>query len=138
MLWQFLTEVFPAFTNVSVMKKVPKGNRAFCCRLCPVLRALVSVILVASLAMEILPWGFAECVPAVPGGHSERTLCIGPLQVCEHGDSFVGVLFDLSVLLPGAPGLLTSTEALALVEQAVDFVPDGFRPAIDHPPQLSA
>lgn len=90
------------------------------------------------MGMEILPWGFVESAPAAPGGQPERTFCIEPLQVCDHGDSFVGVLFDLPVLLPGAPCLLPSTETLRLVQQAAAFVPDGFRPAIDHPPQLSA
>jgi hypothetical protein len=95
-------------------------------------------VLVALLGLEILPWGFVECAPAVPGEQSERAFSIEPLQVCDHGDSFVGVLFDLPVLLPGAPCLLPSTAALPLVQQVSAFVPDGFRPAIDHPPQLSA
>ena len=106
--------------------------------MCPFLRAFVSVVLIASLGFEILPWGLVECKPAIPGGKSEHAFRIEPLQVCDHGDSFVGVLFDLPALLPGAPSLFPSTEALPLVQQAVAFVPDGFLPAIDHPPQLSA
>jgi hypothetical protein len=106
--------------------------------LCRALRVFVSVVLVAAMGMEILPSGIAECAPAVPGGEPGRTFCIEPLQVCDHGDSFVGVLFDLPVLLPGAPCLLPSTETLRLALQAAAFVPDGFHPAIDHPPQLSA
>ena len=120
------------------MKYSAIGNRVFNCRVCPVLRALVSVALVASLGLEILPWGFVECAPATPGEPCDRSFSIGSLQVCDHGDSFVGVLFDLPVLLPGAPCLFPSTEALLLAQQAVAFVPDGFLPAIDHPPQLSA
>ena len=117
------------------MKKKPSRNRTFCRRLFPVLRAFVSVALVALLGMEILPWGYVECVP---GATSERSLCIEPLEVCDHGDSFVGVLFDLPVLLPGAPCLFPSTETLPFVQLAATFVSDGFIPAIDHPPQLRA
>lgn len=120
------------------MEYFSKRERICRWRLCSGLRIVVSVILIAFLSMEILPWGFVECMHAVPGGDSERTFRLEPLQVCDHGDSSLGVLFDLPVLLPGAPGILPLTEALALVGQAVAFVPDGFHPAIDHPPQLSA
>lgn len=102
------------------------------------LRVVISIVLLALLGMEILPLGVVECVPAAPGGAVERTLSIEPLQVCGHGDTFAGVLFDLPVLLPGALCLLPSTETLPLIQLAVAFAPDGFRPAIDHPPQLSA
>ena len=120
------------------MEMLPSGKRTFWYCMRPVLRAFVSVAVVAFLGTAILPWGFVEFVPAVPGGPVERTLCIEPLQVCDHGDSFVGVLFDLPVLLPGAPCLFPPPEGLPSVQQAAAFVPEGFRPAIDHPPQLSA
>ncbi|MHB8893606.1 MAG: hypothetical protein ACYC99_00300 [Candidatus Geothermincolia bacterium] len=105
---------------------------------CHILRVFVSVVLVVALGMEILPWGFVERAPAVPCGQPERTFCIEPLQVCNHGDSFAGVLSNFPVLLPGVHSLLLSTETLRLVQQAAAFVPDGFHAAIDHPPQLSA
>jgi len=120
------------------MEYFSSRSRAFRCRTCSALRAMVPVVLIALLGMGMLPCGFVECVPAVPGGPLERTLCIEPLQVCDHGDSFVGVLFDLPVLLPGAPCLFPPPEGLPSVQQAAAFVPEGFRPAIDHPPQLSA
>ena len=120
------------------MKYSAIGSRAISRRLCPVLRTFVSVVLVALLGMEILPWGFVECMPVIPGEQGERTFSIEPLQVCDQGDTFVGVLFDFPVLLPGAPWLLPSTEALPVIQQVAALVPDGFRPAIDHPPQLSA
>ena len=118
------------------MKKGTQGVRFACFRFRPVLRAVVSVVLVALLGMEILPWGFVECVPAIPGEQRERTFSIEPLQVCDHGDSFTGVLSDFPVLLPGAPCLIPVPESLPLVQLAGAFVPDGFKPAIDHPPQL--
>jgi len=120
------------------MEMLSSGKRTFWYRLRPVLRTFLSVVLVAFLGTAILPWGFVECVPAIPGGPLERTLCIEPLQVCDHGDSFVGVLFDLPVLLPGAPCLFPPPEGLPSVQQVAAFVPDGIHPAIDHPPQLSA
>jgi hypothetical protein len=91
-----------------------------------------------ALAIGILPWGFVESTPAQPGAERGRTLCIEPLQLCDSSDTFLGVLFDLPVLLPGAPCLLPSAETLRLVQPAAAFVPDRFRPAIDHPPQLCA
>jgi hypothetical protein len=137
-MWQLLTGLFPDIINEFIMKYFTKMNHAFRCRLCPVLRALGAVVLIASLGLEILPWGFVECAPAIPGEQGDRAFSIEPLQVCDHGDSFVGVLFDLPVLLPGAPCLFPSPQALPFVQQAAPFVPDGFRPAIDHPPQLPA
>ena len=91
-----------------------------------------------SLGMAILPWGVVENMHALPAGQPEPSFCIEPLQVCEPGDSFLGVLFDFPMLLPGAPCFFASTEALPRVQTAAAFVPDGFPPAIDHPPQLSA
>ena len=129
---------FPAIINQTVMKEFGRRDRSHDCRLCPTLRVFASILLVAALGMEILPWGFVECAPAVPGGQSERTFCIEPLHVCDHGDSFVGVLFDLPVLLPGAPCLFPSAETLPVVQLAASFVPDEFLPSIDHPPQLRA
>jgi len=120
------------------MEYFSRWGRAFRRRSRSALRVVVSVVLIASLGMKVLPWGFVEYTPAVPGGHAERALRVEPLQVCDHGDSFVGVPFDLPVLPPGAPCLLPPPEALPLVQQAAALVPDGFSPAIDHPPQLSA
>ncbi len=104
----------------------------------PVLRTAVSVLLVVLLGLEILPWGVVESVPANSGEQRERTLRIEPLQVCDHGDFFLGALFDLPVLLPGAFCLFTPTEFQPLDQLAVPLVQDGFHPAIDRPPRLSA
>ena len=120
------------------MKRAARGNRTFRCRLCPVLRALVSVVLVTLLGLQILPWGCVECAPAFPGAEREQACTIEPLQVCDGGDSLLGDMFDLPLLLPGAPCIIPSTEALPLLQQAAGFVPDGFHPSIDHPPQLRA
>lgn len=98
----------------------------------------MSVVLVALLGLEILPWGLVECAPSSPGGTSDLSFRIEPLQVCDSGDSFLSILFDVPVLLPGAPCLFPSTESLPNIQQVAAFVPDGYLPAIDHPPQLSA
>ena len=105
---------------------------------CRVLRALVSVVLLASLGIEILPFGFVECAPVVSGAQQQRTVSIEPLQVCDHGDTFLGVLFDLPVLLPGGLCLHPSSERLPLVRSAAVCIPDGFAPSIDRPPRRSA
>jgi hypothetical protein len=120
------------------MATLSSGKRTCWRRLRPVLRAFMSVVLVLFLGTAILPWGLAECVPGVPGGSLERTFCIEPLDVCDHGDSFVGVLFDFPVLLPGAPRLVPPPKGLPCLQQAAAVVPDGFHPAIEHPPRLPA
>lgn len=105
-------------------------------RMRPAVRILIAALLVGTLGLEILPWGYVECVPAAPGEKSGRAFRIEPLQVCDHGDTFLGVLFDLPVLLPGAPCLYPSPELARLFPEPAAFAPDGFLPAIDHPPQL--
>lgn len=137
-MWQFLTDVFSNIINKTVMKTSSLVSRVSFHRLRPVLRASVSVVLLGLLGMEILPLGVVERMSAVPGVESERTFRIEPLQVCDSGDSFFSVLFDLPVLLPGAPSLIPLSEALPLTQQAIAFVPDGFNPAIDRPPRFSA
>jgi hypothetical protein len=101
-------------------------------------RSVVAGILLILLGLEILPCSYLEPVTLSAAGSRGFACSIEPLQVCDHGDSFLGVLFDLPVLLPGPPSLFPSSETLSLVQQAVAFVPDGFLPAIDHPPQLRA
>lgn len=123
--------------NRFVMKESGTIRRRFSFCPAPFVRVLVSAVLVAALALEILPGG-VETAPAVAGGTSEYAFRIEPLQVCDHGDPFVGVLFDLPVLLPGAPSLFVSTETRQFAQPAAVFVPDGHLPSVDHPPQLSA
>lgn len=104
----------------------------------PALRAFVSVIMVAALGLQILPWGCVAFAPLLPGEDRELACVIEPLQVCDDGDSLLGDLSELPVLLPGGPCLFPATATLPLGQQAAAFVPDGFHPAIDHPPQLRA
>lgn len=120
------------------MKNTSKKNRVCRFSRCTVFRVLVTAFLIGTLGLEILPWGFVECVPAVPGGQSGRTFSIEPLQVCDHGNSFLGVLFDLPVLLPGGPCVFPSPEVTRFLPEAVVLLPDGYLPAIDHPPQIAA
>jgi len=99
---------------------------------------VVAGVLLVFLALEILPCAYLGPPVLSSDGSRGFTCSIEPLQVCDHGDSFLGVLLDLPVLLPGAPCLLPAIATLPLVQQAAAFVPDGFLPTIDHPPQLSA
>ncbi len=115
-----------------------KGNPVLRRRPGPVPRAIVTVVLVTLLSLATLPCGFMAGVSTLPGEQSDRTCRIEPLQVCDHGDVLLGVLLDLPVLLPGAPCFFPSLESQPRVQRAVAFVPEGFHPAIDHPPQLSA
>lgn len=101
-------------------------------------QALVAVALVVSIGLETLPGGFVESATDLVGGRGERTASLTTLQVCDLGDPLLGVQFDLPLLLPGAPSLPPTTELRRRPPDAAAPVPDGFHPAVDHPPQLSA
>jgi hypothetical protein len=98
----------------------------------------VAFLLAAALCVETLPLGFVEPASFHPGDRRERTVSIEPLQLCDHGDAFLGVLSDLPVLLPGALCLFPSVEARSLGQPTVQLAPDGYPPVMDHPPRRSA
>lgn len=101
-------------------------------------RAAVAVLLLALLAVEILPCSFQE-LPSVASGVSGDFTCrFEPLQVCDNGDLFLGGLTDFPILLPAAPVLLPSETVLCLVSEGPSFQSDGFHPTIDRPPRLSS
>lgn len=89
------------------------------------------------MALEILPCAYQEEPTLASAGPGSLTCRIEPLQVCDQGDPFLGALANLSVLVPGAPVLILTSQVFYLVPDGASFVPEGFRPAIDHPPQLS-
>lgn len=101
-------------------------------------RGAVAAILLVLLAMEILPCSFQETPIGASGVPGSLTCRFEPLQVCDQGDFFLGALGDLPVLVPGIPVLVLAPTVLCLVPAGSSFMPDGFRPTIDHPPQLSA
>ena len=70
-----------------------------------------------------------------PGGFACR---FEPIQVCDQGDPFLGSMAGIPFLVPAAPALLLTPELVSVVPDGASFVPDGFKPPIDHPPQLSA
>lgn len=100
-------------------------------------RAGVAVVLLALLALEILPCSVVES-PAAASAPAAVTCRFEPLQVCGDGDPLLGALANLLVLVPAAPVVVPSPEVLGLAPAGVVFVPSGFTPPIDHPPQLSA
>jgi hypothetical protein len=120
------------------MKTADGRNRAGSSRFGFALRAALSVLLVAMLGLETLPWGLMECATAAPTEERGNALCVEPLSVCDSEDSFLGMLFEFPVLNPGAPGLHPSTESLPVVHRATVFVSDGFRPTIERPPRRLA
>jgi hypothetical protein len=97
-------------------------------------RSLVAGVLLALLALEILPCAcFQEPVAGLgPGGFSCR---FEPLQVCDSGDQVLGGYRDLPLLLPGPPVLLPALGTRRLEPETAPFAPDGFDPPIDHPPE---
>lgn len=101
-------------------------------------RAGIAVILLALLALEILPCTYRQGPVLASGAASDLTCRIEPLQVCDHGDPYLGALADLPVLVPGGPAVPASSEVLVFVPEGTAFFADGFAPPIDHPPQLSA
>lgn len=120
------------------MKIPSRVRRAFSFRRSALLRVLVAGFVVASLGLEIMPGVVVERVVAAPGEQEGRALRFEPLQVCGHGDSFFGVLFDLPVLPPGGPGFFPPPEAGRPLPEGAVTLPSDFRPAIDRPPRLSA
>lgn len=90
------------------------------------------------LALEIQPCVCLEAPILATGALGSFTCSIQPLQVCGHGDSLLGSLANVPVLVPGALVLMLSPEIRCLAPDGASFALDGFRPSIDHPPQLSA
>lgn len=101
-------------------------------------RSACAVVLVALLTLQILPFSCRDDSNRASSEPGAFTCRFEPLQVCDHGDSFLGALAKFPVLVTGAPVLIPSTEVLCLVPDREFFAPDGFHPVIDHPPQLSA
>jgi hypothetical protein len=120
------------------MKMADGRNRAGASRFRFAWRAVLSVLLVAMLGLETLPWGLVESASATPDEARENALCVEPMSVCDIEDSFLGILFEFPVLNPGAPGLHPSTESLPVIHRAAGFVSDGFRPVIERPPRRRA
>jgi hypothetical protein len=101
-------------------------------------RQAVAIALVIFLALEILPCSFLHAPTMATNVSDGFACCIEPLQVCDNGDHLLGALANLTVLVPGATVLILIPEVHTLVPDRTVFIPDGFRPSIDHPPQLAA
>lgn len=101
-------------------------------------RKAVAIVLLVFIALEILPGVCLDAPPLAPGVQGSFSCSIEPLQVCDSGDPLLGSLANIPVLVPGAPVLHPSPEISYLVPDGASFALDGFRPSIDHPPQLSA
>jgi hypothetical protein len=101
-------------------------------------RKAVAVVLLMFMALEILPCVCLDASAPATGESGGFMCSIGPLQVCDSGDSLLGALANIPVLVPGATILILSPAIHFLVPDLTSFVPDGFCPSIDHPPQLRA
>lgn len=101
-------------------------------------RKAVAVFLLIFLALEILPCTYLDAPTLSADGQRALACSIEPLQVCGDGDSFLSVLVHFPVVVPGTPVIILSAEVRYFVPDGASFAPDGFHPAIDHPPQLSA
>lgn len=102
-------------------------------------RKAVAVVLLMLLALEIVPCLCLETSTLATDAPGSFSCSLVSLQVCDQGDSLLGSLVaNLPVLIPEAAILLPSPEVLCLVPDRASFALDGFRPSIDHPPQLSA
>ena len=101
-------------------------------------RSAVAAVLLVLLALEVLPFTIQEAPPAACGISGGLGCRIEPLQVCDDGDHFLGGVADFLVLVPGALVLVVSPEVLRLAPGCAHCASEGFSPAIDHPPQLSA
>jgi hypothetical protein len=101
-------------------------------------RRAVAVVLLMFMALEILPCSYLKEPMSATAAPDSFACSIEPLQVCEQGDPLLGSLANLPVLVPGVVFLLLSPEVRCLVPDDASVALDGFRPSIDHPPQLSA
>jgi hypothetical protein len=101
-------------------------------------RKAVAVVLLMFMALEILPCGYLEAPALATGALGSFACSVESLQVCDSGDSLLGALANIPVLVPGATMLILPPEIHFLVPDLTSFVPEGFCPSIDHPPQLSS
>lgn len=101
-------------------------------------RKIIVLALLALFTMEILPFSYREpplMAAEEPAGIAFR---FEPLQVCDQGDPFLGSMAGIPFLVPEAPVLILAPELSGVAAETRFPVPDGFKPAIDHPPRLSA
>jgi hypothetical protein len=101
-------------------------------------RKVVAAVLLMFMALEILPCMCLDASAPVPGAPRSFACSIEPLQVCDSGDSLLGALANIPVLVPGATILILSPAIHFLVPDLTSFMPNGYCPSIDHPPQLCA
>jgi len=102
-----------------------------------VFRVLAMVVLVLSLGMEVFSCTFVVSVASAPAEQSRGAFFLESLQVCDDHDTF-GALFDMPVIIPGVPCLPASPAGRRNLQRTAAFAPEGFRGAIDHPPQFSS
>ena len=101
-------------------------------------RKAVAVVLLMFMALEILPCVCQKAPAQAIGALGSFACSLESLQVCDGGDTLLGALAGIPVLVPSATLLIFSPEIHFFVPDLASFVPDGFCPSIDHPPQLSA
>jgi hypothetical protein len=117
---------------MAIPSRVPAASRP---RRKPAFRVLAVAVLVVSLGIEVLSCTSVGCFAMTSTARSAVVFAIESLQVCDDQDMF-GALFDVPVLLPGAPCLLVTPAERWYLQQSAAFAPDGFSGAIDHPPQF--
>lgn len=116
----------------------PAKTRAFSLvRRSPAFRVLSLAVLVVSFGIEVLSCTFVVRVPTAPAERNGSPFSIETLQVCDNHVA-LGALFDVPVSLEGALWLEASPVPGWHQQQVVALVQDGFRRAIDHPPQIHA
>lgn len=120
------------------MNEIAVRLRMFRLALRPALRTAIAIVLLGSICTEILPCAYVDSPPSPTGVLSGRSFAIEPLQVCDHGDSFLGVLSDLPVLLAGAPDALPAPEVRRLLPEDVALSTGQFHASIDRPPRTTA
>lgn len=132
-----LDNCFSGKCNTSLMATPAKTCAFSVVRRSPAFRFLSLAVLVVSLGIEVLSCSFVESVAIPPAERSGRAFTIETLQLCDNHYS-LGALFDVPVILSGALCFEASPVARRYHRQVAVFVPDGFRRAIDHPPQSRA
>lgn len=100
-------------------------------------QAAVAIVLLVFLTLEILSCSCREAATLASGSPGGITCSFEPLQVCDRGDSSLGALAYAPFVVPGAPVPFLLPAVRRRVPERASFMPDGFKPAIDHPPRLS-
>jgi hypothetical protein len=99
-----------------------------------VCRAAIALFILASLSLGILPISLERPREA----SAQDVCCFEPLDVCNAGNSSLGMLADLPVLLPAPVALVAVPTALPAPSTDPAALLEGSAPGVYRPPRCSS